>query len=62
MSSQLMLSATFSVLAMVLFLLTGTVLPAEQAVVDLALIGKFAGTCTASAFDQILPVLQPGLQ
>lgn len=62
MSSQLNLSATFSIMAMVLFLLTGSLAPADQAPIDLALISKLAGTCTASAFDQLLPVLQPGLQ
>lgn len=62
MSNQLTMSAMFSVLAMALFLVSGAFVPADHAVVDLAMISKFAGTCTVSAFDQLLPVLQPGLQ
>lgn len=62
MSNQLTLSAMFSVLAMSLLLVSGGLAAEDHGVVDLALISKFAGTCTSSAFDQLLPVLQPGLQ
>jgi len=62
MSTQLTVSACFSVLAMVLFTLAGGAVAVEEGGGVLSQLGMMASACTPSSFAELLPVLQPGLQ